>query len=173
MIENVLHYADEHERIRLCVPKVLLPQIIREIHEGSPLGSHLGARKTYETLQRTYHARSLWSSTLKFVQSCRLCASTNTRAQRIPIQDIEIPNHPFETVALDVCGPFPPSSNGHRYVITLIDMLTNYVEATTSPDKSAASIASFIVDEIIPRHSVFRTLITDNGGENVNDIMFC
>ena len=162
LIDNVLYFLDDEERLRLVLPKAMLPQVIKEAHEGF-LGAHLGARKTYRTLCRKYYCHGMWAATFKFIQSCHTCASTNTRRQHVPIQEVPIPPYPFHTIAIDVCGPFPQSASDNKYVITVQDLLTNFIEATCSPNKSAASIASFLINEIIPRHSCPSILLSDNG----------
>ena len=170
IIDDLLHYLDDKGRTLLVLPKCLLPEVIKEAHQGY-LGSHLGIHKTYDTLQHRYFCKGMWSAVNKYIQSCNTCASTNTRAQKIPVQEIPIPPHPFHTIAIDICGHFPQSSSNNRYVITVIDMLTSYIEAIPSPDKSAASVASFIVDEIIPRHSTPSIIISDNGSEFINEVI--
>ena len=168
--EDTLYFFSDAGHSRLVLPKSIIPQVIKEAHEGF-LSSHLGIRKTYATLNRLYYYKGLHAAVKRYINSCHTCSSTNTRAQRIPIQEFPIPPFPFHTVAIDICGHFPQSSSGNRYVITAIDMLTSYIEATTSPDKSASSVATFLIDEIIPRHSTPTVLISDNGTEFVNDII--
>ena len=168
IIDDTLYYLDDSERPRVVLPKFLLPQVIKQAHEGF-ITSHLGFQKTIDTLDRKYYCKGMNAATKKYVLSCHICAAANTRAQRIPIQEIKIPPHPFHTIAIDLCGPFEQSASGNRYVITVIDTLTHYIEATPSPDKTAASVASFLVDEIIPRHSTPNVLVSDNGAEFVND----
>ena len=170
LIDDVLHYLDDSGRTRLVLPKAILPQIIKDAHENL-LSCHLGAKKTYETIKQSYFCKGMWAAVHKFVQTCPACVSANTRGQRIPIQEIEVPKFPFETIAIDICGPFPTSAEGNKYVITVIDLLTKFVEAKPSPDKSAKSVASFLIDDIIPRHSCPRNLISDNGGEFNCDLM--
>ena len=42
---------------------------------------------------------------------------------------------------------------------------------TKSPDKSAETVAHFIIDEIIPRHSTPLQIVSDNGSENINKVI--
>ena len=147
-----------------------MPDLIKEFHQGY-LGGHLGAQKTYEALCRSYYSKNMWASTYKYVKNCKLCISTNTTQQKIPVQEIELPKFPFEKIACDLVGPYPTSHTGNRYVITLMCMLTGYIECAVSPDKSALSVAKFLVEEFIPRHSTPSYLLTDNGTEFVNSIM--
>ena len=66
-------------------------------------------------------------------------------------------------MAVDVLGPFPPSSKGSRYIVVLSDYLTRWVEAFPVPSVEATVIARLLVDEIISRHWAPRVLLSDRG----------
>ena len=36
---------------------------------------------------------------------------------------------PFDRIALDIVGPLPKTSRGHRYILVLVDYATRYPEA--------------------------------------------
>ena len=55
-------------------------------------------------------------------------------------------------LAVDVLGPFPPSTNFNRYVVVFSDYLTRWREAFPVPNAEASVIAPLLVDEIITRH---------------------
>ena len=74
-------------------------------------------------------------------------------------------------MALDVCGPFPISSDGNRYVLTAIDMLSGYIETKCSDSKSADAMADFLIDDIILRHSCPSEIVSDNGTEFCNSVI--
>ena len=66
-------------------------------------------------------------------------------------------------MAVDVLGPFLPSSKGSRYIVVLSDYLTRWVEAFPVPSVAATAIARLLVDEIISRHGAPRLLLSDRG----------
>lgn len=49
-----------------------------------------------------------------------------------------------------------------------VDLLSGWPEAYAVPDKTAATIAHLIIEEIFPRHGAPMEIITDNGTENEN-----
>ena len=67
---------------------------------------------------------------------------------------------PFERVAVDLVGPLShPSSQGHRYILTIIDVAMRYPEAVPLKDISAISVAEalltiFFQDGILKRYFV-------------------
>ena len=61
-----------------------------------------------------------------------------------------------------IIGPLPPSTNGVKYIIVTIDHLSKWVEAQTVKDLGARTIARFVQEKIIHRHSYPQLLLTDN-----------
>ena len=41
-------------------------------------------------------------------------------------------------------GPLPATSNGHRYIITLVDYFSKWPEAEPVKDKKAGTVAGFL-----------------------------
>jgi len=48
------------------------------------------------------------------------------------------------SVGMDLIGPFKPSKGGYKFVLTMTDYFSKYVEAVPIVDKSAISVASAI-----------------------------
>ena len=103
---------------------------------------------------------------VNFVNHCELCKAKRMRKARIPIQDMPISEFPFEIVGIDTCGPFPSSTKGNKYIVTLVDHFSSWPEAYAVPDKTAKTIASFI-----PQHGCPRVILSDRGTEFVNHIV--
>lgn len=57
-----------------------------------------------------------------FMQRCEQCQYTLWS----PLPIIEVP---FERVKMDLVGPLPKSTQGHEYVMVLVDYATRYLRA--------------------------------------------
>ena len=79
-----------------------------------------------------------------WVKSCVEC-SNSKRASLLPIPVAGA----FDGVAVDVLGPFPPSSKGSRYIVVFSDYLTRWVEAFPVASVEATVISRLLNDEII------------------------
>ena len=71
----------------------------------------------------------------------------------------------MQIVGADLIGPFVPSLSGNKYVLTIIDHCTGWVEAFPLPNKSNESVWNAWATQFVPRHGVPELLITDNGQE--------
>ena len=52
----------------------------------------------------------------------------------------EIPEHPYNKIAIDLVMECETSSPGNKHILTIIDHLTGWLEAFPIPDKSADTI---------------------------------
>jgi hypothetical protein len=73
--------------------------------------------------------------------------------------------------SLDLSGPYPQSLSGNRYIVGIVDLYSGWPEAFAVPDKTAATIAHLIIEDIFPRFGAPLEIITDNGTENENKVV--
>lgn len=69
----------------------------------------------------------------------------------------------FERVFLDIVGPLTPSYFHNKYILTFQDDLTKYSEAIPIPNQEARTVAEALVTQIICRHGVPESILTDQG----------
>nr|XP_033509746.1 uncharacterized protein LOC117274523 [Nicotiana tomentosiformis] len=70
---------------------------------------------------------------------------------------------PFVAWGIDVLGPIEPvTSNGHRFVLVVIDYFTKWVEAVTFKSVTKKVVVDFVHVNIICRFGVPKVIITDN-----------
>ncbi len=74
-------------------------------------------------------------------------------------------------IAIDLVGPLVETEGGHRYVLTVVDHLSGFLEAFPIQDKQATTIAKVLVNEIFNCYSWPLHLLSDNGLEFVNEIL--
>ena len=51
---------------------------------------------------------------------------------------------PWHHVGIDFIGPLSPVSNGNKFILTISDYFTKWVEAIGTSDKSAATVAAHL-----------------------------
>ena len=67
-------------------------------------------------------------------------------------------------------GPCPTSLSGNKYIIAFVDLFSGWPEAYAVPDKTAETVAHMLLEEIF-RHGSCLQNVTDNGTENVNNVV--
>ena len=78
---------------------------------------------------------------------------------------------PFKRVASNLVGPIsPPSEEGHRYILTLVDFATHYPEAVPLKTMDAETVAEALVN-IFSRLGVPEEILSDLGTQFISDCM--
>ena len=65
-------------------------------------------------------------------------------------------------IAMDICGPFPTSERGKKYILVAADYFTKWPECWAIADQEAKTVAHCL-EELICRHGVPQVLLTDQG----------
>ena len=82
----------------------------------------------------------------------------------------EIPDRPFDKIAMDLVTDFTESNKGNDHILTIIDLLTGWPEAILIPNKSTDTITKAFIRHYLPRHMCPRFILSDNGTEFKNQI---
>ena len=93
------------------------------------------------------------------------------KVQQYPLQVTEIPDRPFDKIAMDLVTECETSTSGNMHILTIIDHLTRWPEAFPIPDKSADTIVATFINEYLPVHMCPQYILSNNGTEIKNSLM--
>ena len=85
------------------------------------------------------------------------------------LQSISVAPKVWYLVGMDLIGPFRPTAMGYKFVLTMTDYFSKYVEAVPIKDKSAVSVARGIY-EVYCRQGAPVHVISDQGKEFINQV---
>eukprot|EP00873_Tetraselmis_striata_P014606 jgi/Tetstr1/434870/TSEL_002584.t1 len=139
------------------------PYAIRRVHASI---GHLGRDRTYQVLARHF----VWPGMLKdvgaMVKQCRACdrvkASFNQKHDRLkPMPLFGL----FYRFSVDSAGPLPTSSEGHKYVIVIVEHFNKWIELVHVRDLEASTTAKAFHERVLARYGAPVEVVTDNGTE--------
>ena len=72
------------------------------------------------------------------------------------------PTAPWDTVAIDLMGPYPRTSRGKRFVLVTTDVMSRWVEAFPVSSSEINSIAPLLENDVFMRWENPRVILSDN-----------
>ena len=107
---------------QICMPTSYRQHCLTLAHYNF---GHQGQTKKVELIKPYFYWPNMTQDCLKHVRSCDICQWTDkSTPKRNMMQEREITTTPFESVAIDLVGPFPTAVGGFRFLLTCIDNAT-------------------------------------------------
>ena len=180
IIDGVLHFnyapkgkGPRADRVvkQLMVPHVLRDDLLKSYHD-SPIGCHQGMTRTYERMKQKYWWHTMSKDTIKYVESCEVCqrAKRNFSHHNAPLQPLPIVER-FGRIHMDFLGPLPTTSEGHKYILLVVDSFTRWCECFPLVSADAVSVARILFDQIICRFGAPQSILTDRGQQFMSSLI--
>ena len=131
------------------------------VEANNKLG-HQGNTCTYCLIKWQYYWKGMNKDIWKYIANCILCCREKAKIQSYPLQVTDIPDRPFDKIAIDLITECETSTSGNKHILTIIDHLTRWPEAYPIPDKSVDTIFSTFINEYLPVHMYPRYILSDN-----------
>ena len=159
---------DNEHRLQLVIPTSLRWDVIDTAHCNH---GHMGYEKIYMALKEKYYWPGLYRDVIKQIQLCDVCTRHNLTKNVSPLQELPMPQYPFDIVGIDLVGPVERSFQGNTYIMTLVDHFSGWAEAYPIENKEAPTVARILFTKIFPRHGCPNTIVSDRGKEFNNLLM--
>lgn len=179
-VNNVLYYAwlDKSWGNELClvIPKVLRPFVLYHSHASRGTG-HFGRDRLMERMRRSFYWYGMSMEAERYVQTCAVCLKNKKRSRKFRARRVAYsPGYVNQRLHLDIFGPIAPiSGQNNRYILTMIDGFSRYVQMAPLTEHTAETVAQAMIDKWISVFGFPMELYTDQGREFQSDLMkvFC
>lgn len=144
---------------RIFVPVTLRHAVIKSCHSTPPF-NHPGVKRTKRILQRMFNWPNLHMDVVRHLQSCLACRRARCGEEKLQgLQRIHPVPGVLETLYLDF---WQVTYDKELYtVLTMIDQFSKWAECVIIPDRTAATIASTILNHWIYRFGVPKVIVSD------------
>ena len=172
--EGVLYHvstAKKPESMREVPREVERDRIIRAFHGNPAGGCHFGVTATFNKLSERYYWRGMYNAVLDAVNACEECQRQNTlKKGPSQLHPVPFPEYCFGQWGMDLVGPLKATADGNHYIVVFTEYLSRWAEAKPLPNKTAAGVASALIECVISRFGCPETIISDQGQEFVNTL---
>ncbi|GJS77829.1 reverse transcriptase domain-containing protein [Tanacetum coccineum] len=153
---------------RIWVPLVgsVRTMIMDEAHK-SKYSVHPGADKMYHDLRDMYWWPGMKRDIATYVSKCLTCSKVKAEHQRPSglLQQPEIPEWKWDKITMDFITKLPRSKSGNDTIWVIVDRLTKSAHfLAIREDYSTEKLAKIYIDEIVARHGVPVSIISDRDG---------
>lgn len=135
---------------RILVPTSLRKEMLRVLHE-----SHFGIEKTKRKARTMLYWPKMSSEIERMINKCRICQRFANNKPKEKLLPHEIPDYPFEKVAVDI---FEYGSNTY---LAMMDYYTKWIEVREMRRKTSEEVIRHL-KSIFSTHGIPRVLIADN-----------
>ena len=171
IVKDDLVYRKQGNNTSFVLPQTLRETVLKAFHNDN-LVCHIGRDKMFKLLKVRYFWPGMHDDIHRWVMACIKCRRKKPYPPRCQGNLIPIKcSYPFEIIGMDIVGPFKTTKNGNRYVLTIIDYFTNWVEAVSLKTISAEAVANAIFSLIITRHGCPSKLLTDQGTQFTSSLI--
>ena len=99
---------------------VINEEIIMAVHKGM---GHLGAERVCLTLRESTYIKHLNRKARKLIATCKLCQMAKPLNTKYDVDPKAIlRSEPNDLIAVDIHGPMPTSTFGHKYIMIIYDL---------------------------------------------------
>jgi hypothetical protein len=148
---------------QVLVPKLLKEEILRMAHDH-PTAGHLGEHKTMFNIRKIFFWCGYRQDVEFWCKTCEKCAKRKNppRKNIAPLASAGV-GMPMERVHLDILGPLPKSSRGHKYILVVVDWFTKWTEAYPMTNQEAETCTRIFVEQFVCRFGTPKQLHSDQG----------
>ncbi|GJW91733.1 putative reverse transcriptase domain-containing protein [Tanacetum coccineum] len=140
--------------------------IMDEAHK-TKYSVHPGADKMYHDLRDIYWWPGMKRDTATYVSKCLTCSKVKAEHQR-PLgllQQPKIPEWKWDKITIDFITKLPKTKSRHDTIWVIVDKLTKLAHfLAMREDSSTERLAKLYIDEIVARHGVPMSIISDRDG---------
>ena len=148
------------------LPKILIDPVLQLTHNSA---GHNGFQRVYLSIRHLYYWNSMKKDILCHCKQCAVCERFKVEHIKFEKLHFSIPNQPMEFICMDLIGEFyPPTSRGHRYALTVMDILMGFVFCAPLKSKKAEEVTQTYLNEVYYRFGGSRKILLDNGTEFKN-----
>ncbi|MEZ4720247.1 MAG: RNase H-like domain-containing protein [Flavobacteriales bacterium] len=162
IIYRKFYTIDEPKDVWQVIPPVKLRNLIIDECHGGWNGGHFSNKRTCEKVRQKAYWVGWRADVINRLKQCEPCAKYHRGSlPRTGELQTELMGEPWERISIDVCGPFPKSSSGYKFILTVIDSFSKWAFAFAIRNHEASTIGRILVEKVFAYFGVCKELLSD------------
>ena len=149
---------------RIVVPKNYRFKMLMQYHD-EPTAGHGGVYKTFARIAEKFYWPKMRADISQYVRRCQVCLAQKPE-QKAPAGLMCDPinvTQPWEVISIDLTGPFPKSTSGFRYILSIQDYFSKFCIFLPLRSATANLIVKRLEENVYLLFGTPRMIICDNG----------
>ncbi|XP_068240172.1 uncharacterized protein [Palaemon carinicauda] len=158
---------------QLLVVPVKCIKLVLRLANDIPVSGHFSHRKTFNKINGIFWWQGMTSDIYKYCKSCDVCQKSTLvgKVKKAKMVKLPVISMPFYRVAIDLMGPIsPPSEAGHRYILTMVDYASSFLDAVALKNITSEDIAEALIS-IFSRVGEPKEILSDRGPQFRSELM--
>ena len=171
MLDSLFQISSEKATAVLAVPETCTDKIITLYHK-SLFSGHQGVIKTYLTISDKFFIPNLIQYLRSYIKGFHLCQlACNDKPPPRQLQARINPNCiPMSRLSMDL-KVMPRSHKGHKYILCIIDEVTNYLVTVPIFQARSEEIGEALIKNIIMKYCIPEYIIMDQDSTFMSSLM--
>ena len=155
----------------LAIPETCVGSIIALYHL-SLFAGHQGIIKMYLTISNKFFIPNLIHYLRSYIKGCHICQLTrNGKPPSRQLQTrISFNYRPLSKLSMDL-KVIPRSSKGHKFLLCIIDEVTNYLIMVPMYQSKAEEVGEALIEHVITKYCIPDCIIMDQDGAFMPSLM--
>ena len=152
----------------MVVPSTLWQLVLTMTHD---LLGHNGSTRLYNYIRWFYFWQELKQESANHVCKCKDCQQVTLKNQHYIDSNLRISNVLMACIAMILLGEYSEMTQGHHYALTVICMLTSFVEVIPIRDKKTEMVTKAYIKYVYANKDGSKFILRDRGGEFSSEVM--
>ena len=163
----VLNKSTSHVSNVILVPEKFKDAVYYWSHQHTSAG-HFSAQPTIMRAKTKWYYPGMFSELKRKIRSCSACLAKARVNDKDCAYKPRKSGFPGERLNIDLVGPLPVSPSGCKYILTIEDAFSRFVQAIPIKTKEAKHVADALIERHICTFGCPLEILSDQGGEFVN-----
>ncbi|KAI2659363.1 Transposon Tf2-8 polyprotein [Labeo rohita] len=156
---------------KIYVPGSLRQRLLGTVHQ-SPGSGHPGSKRTFSLLQSRYWWSSMRRDSIRYVQSCSVCARSNSLRMSPAglLVPLPIPERPWSHLGVDFITDLP-RSDGHTCILVAVDRFSKMCKLIPlSGLPTAMEAAEHLFNQVFRQFGIPEEIVSDRGPQFISHV---